>query len=170
LKNASQVSSCWPYTHDKFEDEFFTENSQDWDKVMARMAEPKMTRFRAMSLDGHEKTIDKSTQEAIRSNEEMIVAKATKVPLVALVQDRGFPMMQDTRERGFLMIEQAQLVIDQLKDDSELIGMMRSPIDNPDESQRGPSSPELINIDEITRLDNPEITTPQTGSSGGVTT
>jgi hypothetical protein len=27
LKHASQVSSCWPYAHDKFEDEVFTENS-----------------------------------------------------------------------------------------------------------------------------------------------
>jgi hypothetical protein len=45
------VSSCWPYAHDKFEDEVFTENAQDWDEVVARMADPKMTRFRAMSLD-----------------------------------------------------------------------------------------------------------------------
>jgi hypothetical protein len=29
LKHASQVLSCWPYTHDKFEDEVFTENAQD---------------------------------------------------------------------------------------------------------------------------------------------
>jgi hypothetical protein len=29
LKHASQVSFCWPYAHDKFEDEVFTENSQD---------------------------------------------------------------------------------------------------------------------------------------------
>jgi hypothetical protein len=51
LKHASQVSSCWPYAHDKFEDEVFTENSQDWDEVVARMVDPKMTRFKAMSLD-----------------------------------------------------------------------------------------------------------------------
>jgi hypothetical protein len=51
LKHASQVSSCWPYAHDKFEDEVFTENAQDWDEVVARMVDPKMTRFKAMSLD-----------------------------------------------------------------------------------------------------------------------
>jgi hypothetical protein len=45
------VSSCWPYAHDKFEDEVFTENAQDWDEVVARMVDPKMTRFKSMSLD-----------------------------------------------------------------------------------------------------------------------
>jgi hypothetical protein len=29
LQHASQVSSCWSYAHDKFEDEFFTKNAQD---------------------------------------------------------------------------------------------------------------------------------------------
>jgi hypothetical protein len=29
LQHASQVSSCWPYTHDKFEDEIFTKCTQD---------------------------------------------------------------------------------------------------------------------------------------------
>jgi hypothetical protein len=29
LKHASQVSSCWPYTHDRFEDEIFTKDAQD---------------------------------------------------------------------------------------------------------------------------------------------
>jgi hypothetical protein len=51
LQHASQVSSCWSYAHNKFEDEVLTENSQDWDKVIATMVDPKMTRFRAMILD-----------------------------------------------------------------------------------------------------------------------
>jgi hypothetical protein len=51
LQYASQVSSCWSYAHEKFEDEVFTENAQDWDEVVARMVDPKMTRFKAMSLD-----------------------------------------------------------------------------------------------------------------------
>jgi hypothetical protein len=157
-----------PYAHDKFEDEVFTENAQDWDEVVARMVDPKMTRFRAMSLDEQVMTIEKSTQEALRAREEMIAAEATEVPLVAPVQDRGFPMTQDARERGFLMIEQAQQVIDQLQDDPDLIGMTGSPADNPDEIQVGPSGPELIEIDEIVGLDNPEITTPQARSPGDV--
>jgi hypothetical protein len=59
------------------------------------------------------------------------------------------------------MIEQAQWIIDQLQDDPDLTGMTGSPVDNPDEIQIGPSGPELIDIDEIIGLDDPEITTPQ---------
>jgi hypothetical protein len=44
------------------------------------------------------------------------------------------------------------------------------PVDNPDESQIGPSDPELIDIDEIIELDDPEITTSQAGSPVGVST
>jgi hypothetical protein len=67
LQHASQVSSRWPYAHDKFEDEVFTENSQYWDEVVARMVDPKMTRLGAMILDEHAVNIEKSTQEAHRS-------------------------------------------------------------------------------------------------------
>jgi hypothetical protein len=76
------VSSCWPYTHDKFEDEIFMENAQDWDEVVERMVDPKMTKFRAMSLDEQTTTIEQLDQEALISREEMIVAKAA-VPQVA---------------------------------------------------------------------------------------
>jgi hypothetical protein len=50
-KHASQVSSCWPYAHDRFEDEIFTENAQDWDEVVARRADPRVTKFKAMSWE-----------------------------------------------------------------------------------------------------------------------
>jgi hypothetical protein len=43
-------------------------------------------------------------------------------------------------------------------------------VDNPDESRVGPSDSKVLQIDEIIRLDNPEVTTPQVGSSGGVST
>jgi hypothetical protein len=160
LKHASQVSSCWPYTHDKFEDEVFTENSQDWGEVVARMVDPKMTRFKAMSLDEQMTIIEKSTQGALRVREEMIVVESTEVPLVSLVQDIGFSMTQDAWERGLLMIKQAQWIIDQLQDDPDLTGMTGSPADNPDERQIGPSISKLIDIDEIAKLYNPEIIMP----------
>jgi hypothetical protein len=90
------VSSCWSYTHDKFGDEVFTKNSQDWDEVVARMVDPKMTRFKAMSLYEQEKILEKSTQGVLRAREEMIVIEAVenpqiavereKIPLVALIQ------------------------------------------------------------------------------------
>ena len=94
-------------------------------------------------------TIEKSTQEALRSREEIRVAKSTEVPLVALVHDRGFPMTQNAWARGFLMIEQVQRVIDQLQYDLDLIKMIRAPANNPDEILAGPRGPELIEIDEI---------------------
>jgi hypothetical protein len=68
------------------------ENGQDWDEVVERMVDPKMTRFRATSLDEQYTTIEKSTKEALRAREEIRVVEATKVPLVAPVQDKGFPM------------------------------------------------------------------------------
>ena len=46
--------------------------------------------------------------------------------------------------------------------------MTRVPTDNPDKSQVGPSGPELIQIEKIIGLDNPEVTTPQAGSLGDV--
>jgi hypothetical protein len=79
-------------------------------------------------------------------------------------------MTQDAWERGLLMIEHAQWIIDQLQDDPDLIGMTRLPADNPDESQMGPSGPEFIDIDEITGLDDPEFTMPPAGSPTGVST
>jgi hypothetical protein len=51
LQHASQVSSCWPYAHDSFEDEIFTEGAQDWEEVLHRRANPNMTKFKAMTMD-----------------------------------------------------------------------------------------------------------------------
>jgi hypothetical protein len=53
LKHISHVSSCWPYAHDRFEDEIYTENAQSWDEVVARMVDPKETKFKAMIWDGN---------------------------------------------------------------------------------------------------------------------
>jgi hypothetical protein len=104
------------------------ENAQEWDKVVARMVDPKMTKFRAMSLDEQTTTIEQLDQEALISREEMIEAKAVvpqvaakstvpqvatearNIPPVASVQDKGFHMAPYVWERGFLMLEQAQWI------------------------------------------------------------
>jgi hypothetical protein len=83
----SQVSSCWSYAHDKFEDEIFTENAQDWDEVVERMVAPNMTRFRAMSLDEQMMILEKLGQEALRAREEMLAAEVEEIIQVTLVQD-----------------------------------------------------------------------------------
>jgi hypothetical protein len=73
-----------------------------------------------------EMTIEQSGQEALRARQEMLVveaavpqvaAEAAEIPQVALVQGRGTPMAQDAWERGLLMLEHAQWIIDQLQDD-----------------------------------------------------
>jgi hypothetical protein len=160
LKHASQVLSCWPYAHDKFEDEVFTENAQDWDKVVSRMVNPKMIKFKAMSLGEQVMTIEKSSQEALRAREEMIVAEAAEVPLASLVKDRGLPMTQDAWTREMLMIKQVQQIIDQWQDDLDLTRIIGSPTNNPNEIQTSPSGPKLIDIYEFVGLDNPEIIMP----------
>jgi hypothetical protein len=162
------VSSCWPYTHDKFEDEVFTENAQDWEEVVARMVDPRMTKFKSMSLDEQAEIIEKSAQGALRAREEMVVAETTEIPLVALIQEINFPEAQDARERGLLMYEHAQQIMDQMQDNPDLIRMPMLPANNPDEIQIGPSGPELIDVDEIVGLDDPEFTTPPAGSPTGV--
>jgi hypothetical protein len=79
MKHASQVSSCWPYAHDRFEDEIFTENAQDWDEVVERMANPKETKFKAMSLDEKETILEQSAQEILRAREERIISESVEV-------------------------------------------------------------------------------------------
>jgi hypothetical protein len=55
-----------------------------------------------------------------------------------------------------------------MQDDPDLIEMIGAPADNPDERRAGPSVLELVLIDEIVGLDNLEVTTPQVGSPGDV--
>jgi hypothetical protein len=78
LQHASQVSSCWPYIHDNFEDEIFTECTQDWDKVVQRMANPNITKFKAMSMDEQVETTKKLNQEALRAREEIKAVETTE--------------------------------------------------------------------------------------------
>jgi hypothetical protein len=72
-QHASQVVSHWPYAHDTFEDEIFTENSQDWEEFLLRKSNPKMTRFKEMSMDEQvqliEKIVEVTTQ--VQGREEL---------------------------------------------------------------------------------------------------
>jgi hypothetical protein len=116
-----KVSSCWPYAHDRFEDEIFTENAQDWEEVMARMADPKETRFKAMSWDEQETVLEQTVQETIKTREEMISVRVvgspqgtteiTGIAQVALVQARNFSEVQDIQGMGGLMYQHAQLLM-----------------------------------------------------------
>jgi hypothetical protein len=46
--------------------------------------------------------------------------------------------------------------------------MTRFLADNPTKIWEGPSDPKWIQIGETTRSDNPEVSTPQVGSLGGI--
>jgi hypothetical protein len=63
------VSSCWPYAHEKFEDEVFTENAQDWEEVVERTVDPRMTKFKSMSLDEQETIIEQLAQGDVQARE-----------------------------------------------------------------------------------------------------
>jgi hypothetical protein len=101
LKHASQVSSCWPYTHDRFEDEVFIENAQDWDEFVARMVDPKMTRFKAMSLDEQTMILEQIGQEALRAREEMLAAEAAETPQVTPCKIEVPPRLRMHRRGGY---------------------------------------------------------------------
>jgi hypothetical protein len=137
-------------------------------KLWQGWTDPRMTRFKAMSLDEQVETLEQSAQGALRAREEMIATETTKIPQAVLVQGRGFPMALDTRERGLFMLEKAQQMIDRLQDDPDIVETTGSLADNPGRSQAGPSNPEFIDLDEITRLDDPEFTMPLVGSPTGV--
>jgi hypothetical protein len=69
LQHASQVSSCWPYSHDRFKDEIFTENTQDWNEVVSRRANPRMTKSKSMSLEEQMMSLEQTSQEILRAQE-----------------------------------------------------------------------------------------------------
>jgi hypothetical protein len=148
LQHASQVSSCWPYAHDKFEDEIFTECAQDWEEVLQRKANLNMTRFKAMSMDEQVETIEQSAQEALRVREEIRATETT-----------------EAQRRGLLLLEGAQRVIDQLENDPQIIEMMRIPLDDPITIREEPNGSESIQLEEITGLENPRVPSPQIRSS-----
>jgi ATP-dependent protease HslVU (ClpYQ) ATPase subunit len=91
------------------------------------MANPNMTRFKAMSMDEWVETIEQSAQEALKAKEEIKVAETTKA-----------------QRRGLLFIEGVQRIIDQLQNDPNLIEMTRILDDDPVKSRGEPSGPELI--------------------------
>jgi len=75
LQHASQVSSCWPYSHDRFEDEIFTENAQDWNEVAIRLANPRTTRFKAMSWEEKAMSLERIAQEILKTQEGTVASE-----------------------------------------------------------------------------------------------
>jgi hypothetical protein len=61
--------SHWPYAHDSYEYEIFTENDQDWEEVLERKENPKITRFKAMSVQEKFAMVEHTGDEAIRARD-----------------------------------------------------------------------------------------------------
>jgi hypothetical protein len=78
------------------------------------MANPNLTRFKAMSMDEQVETIEKLAQEALKVQEEIIETETT-----------------EAQRRGLLLLEGAQRIIDQLQNDPDLVEMWRVPTDDP---------------------------------------
>jgi hypothetical protein len=89
-----------------------------------------MTRFKAMSMDEQVETIEQSDQEALKSREDIRETKTTKA-----------------QRRGFLLLEGAQRIIDQLQNHPNLVDMSRIPIDDPIISRGEQSGLEPIQIE-----------------------
>jgi len=115
------------------------------------MANQNMTRFKAMSMDEQVEMIEQSSQEALRSKEEIKASKTT-----------------EARRRGFILIEGAQIIIHQLQHDLDLVEMTRVPVHDPVEIQGELSGLEPIQIEETTGSNNLEAPPPQVGSPGEV--
>jgi hypothetical protein len=47
---------------------------------VARMVDPRMTRFKSMSLDEQVETLEQSAQGALRAREEIIAVETTEAP------------------------------------------------------------------------------------------
>jgi hypothetical protein len=182
LQHASQVSSCWPYAHDQFEDEIFTENAQDWDEVVARKVDPRGTRFKAMNYEEQATYLEQAVQEIGRHPagavayelEEGISDPQEDIEAAGAHQEsptqiRDLPEDQTTQERGALLYQQTQLLMKQMQDDPYLI--IRPAISTTIQSIPTESSdPGSIVPDNTNGLGNPESTTsPINPLEGGAT-
>jgi hypothetical protein len=133
IQHASQVSSCWPYAHDQFEDEIFTEKAQDWDMVTTRKVDPRGTRFRAMSFEKQAMFLEQSVQGVGRRPEAAIAyeleeetndpqedIEITEAHQLSPVQIRDLPEDQMAQESGSLLYQQTQLLMKQMSDNPHL--------------------------------------------------
>jgi hypothetical protein len=148
LQHASQVSSYWPYAHDKFEDDILTECAQDWEEVLQRKYNPNMTRFKSMSMDEQFKMIEQRAQEALRVREENRATEAI-----------------EAQKRGLLLLEESQRVIQQLEKYHQLLETMRIIPTNPSNVREELNCSDSTPLEETVSLENPRVPSLQARSS-----
>jgi hypothetical protein len=80
-KHAEQVVLTWPYAHEKWEEELFTENSQDWKEVEKRRANPNVTIFSSLPIEEKIKMVNlgvssrKGTSKGKQGGEEDLITE-----------------------------------------------------------------------------------------------
>jgi hypothetical protein len=177
LQHASQVSSCWPYAHDRFEDEIFTENAQDWNEVASRRVDPRTTRFKAMSWEEKATSLEQTTQEILRTQEGTVASEsgeeigdpqegieATRVYQESPVQIRDFPEVQAAQGMGELLYQQSQLLMKQMQDDPYLIITPALPTGTRERSPTESSGPDSTDLGNTNGLGNTGSTTSSVNS------
>jgi hypothetical protein len=97
--------------------------------------------------------IEQLAQEALKARKEIRASETKKA-----------------QRRGFLLIQGAQTIIDQLKNDLDLIEITRILVDDPVKSRGELSGLEPMQLEEITRSENPEVPPPQIRSLGEIST
>jgi len=106
-----------------------------------------------MITDEQVDIIEQSSQEALRVRKEIRATETT-----------------EAQRRGLLFLEGAQIIIDQLQNDPDLVEMSRIPTDDPITSRRDPSGLDPIQLEEIIEPKKPEVQSPQIRASGGIST
>jgi hypothetical protein len=123
--------------------------AQDWNEVVARMADPKATRFKALSWDEQASVLEQTVQETIKTREEMTsvevvglpkgVTGAVEIAQVAPILDTDLFKVQNVQGMGGLMYQQAQWLMKQMQDNPELIVVPKCPTESPEEIPAGVS-------------------------------
>jgi hypothetical protein len=147
------------------------------------MVDPKTTRFKAMSWEEQATSLEKMTQEILRTREGRVASEpgevvgdpqeaieAAEVYQESLVQIRDSPEVQVVQGMGGLMWQQAQLLMKWMQDNPDLIITPRLPTDSPEGSPTEPSGPDFTNLGNTNGSDDPESTTsPVNSPVGGMT-
>jgi hypothetical protein len=93
-QHAGKVVSYWPYTHDSYEDELFTENAQDWEEVIKKKKNPKITNFKAMSVQEQFEIVEHREKATIRARGEVREVEAT-----------------ESAKRGIMLLDEVERVV-----------------------------------------------------------
>jgi hypothetical protein len=133
--------------------------------VVARRADPRVTKFKAMSWEEKTTSLEKAVQEILRAREERVTfesAETMEAPQEAPVQNWNFLETPGALERGMLLIQHAQQMMDLASNDPALLSSV--PTSNPEESPAGVGGFELTNPGNVNGSDDPESTLPPSDS------